>query len=192
MLFHTILSHEKQSSAPQLNGTSVWNPGQTMVFGVSGDITRWTGSLKTVLQLLIWHIFWEPASYHFLLVGNDKIQSRIMITCHIFQTSAKRSGETECSFGIGFIGKRRERSLRTLSHRLSLHLYCCWLFFILWQIKRGDPFRHCRANYFDVNYEVFAGILSFLSVTAIMALDISRDNINTIVRQKQRRKYQSY
>ena len=40
MLFHTILSHEKQSSAPQLNGTSVWNPGQTMVFGVSGDITR--------------------------------------------------------------------------------------------------------------------------------------------------------
>ena len=66
------------------------------------------------------------------------------------------------------------------------------VFFILWQIKRGDPFRHCRANYFDVNYEVFAGILSFVSVTAIMALDISRDNINTIVRQKQRRKYQSY
>ena len=34
------LAHVKQSSAPQLNGTSVWNPGQTMVFGVSGDITR--------------------------------------------------------------------------------------------------------------------------------------------------------
>ena len=141
MLFHTILSHEKQSSAPQLNGTSVWNPGQTMVFGVSGDITRWTCSLKTVLQLLIWHIFWEPASYHFLLVGNDKIQSRIMITCHIFQTSAKRSGETECSFGIGFIGKRRERSLRTLSHRLSLHLYCFWLFFYSLANKKGRSFQ---------------------------------------------------
>ena len=62
-------------------------------------------------------------------------------------------------------------------------------FFILWQIKRGDPFRLCQANYLYVNYEVFAGILSFVSVTAIMALDISRDNINTIDRQKQRRKY---
>ena len=62
-------------------------------------------------------------------------------------------------------------------------------FFILWQIKRGDPFRHCRANYLDVNCAVFARILLFVSMTAIMALDISRDNINTIDRQKQRRKY---
>ena len=62
-------------------------------------------------------------------------------------------------------------------------------FFILWQIKRGDPFRHCQANYLDVNCEVFARILPFVSVTAIMALDISRDNINTIDRQKQGWKY---
>ena len=30
----------------QGNGTSIWNPGQTMVFGVSGEITRWIQNRK--------------------------------------------------------------------------------------------------------------------------------------------------
>ena len=84
---------------------------------------------------------------------------------------------------------KREILADIVAQVIFTSLLLLMVFFILLQIKRGDPFRHCRANYLDVNYEVFAGILSFVSVTAIMALDISRDNINTIDRQKQRRKY---